>query len=181
MAKQLPSQSRLAELFEYNQHTGFLVWRTHRGNQIPGSVAGSRNYTIKRTPANIAVGVDGRVYNASRLIWVMVHGNGSIPVGHEIDHINRNPFDNRLDNLRIATKQQNTQNRIRSNNSGHKGIYYTPEGRWMARLWIGGKNVNLGTFTDVSDAVAAYASASEMVHGEFAPLSLRTSLRTTST
>ena len=95
------NQDILHELFEYKD--GQLLWAVSKGGVFIGSVAG----TIRAT-GYIAVSVNRTLYLAHRLIW-MWH-NGDIPEGFQIDHIDRNPSNNNIENLRIVTQQENMWN-----------------------------------------------------------------------
>ena len=73
-----------------------------------------------------------------------------------VDHINRNPLDNRKSNLRICTHSQNCINRglTKYNKSGHKGVYFCATlNRWQANIKINGENINLGRFKDKDEAI----------------------------
>lgn len=94
----------------------------------------------------------------------------------EVDHINGNALDCRVQNLRACTSQQNCANRgpiqglKRKNTSGVAGVYRSQtQNKWMARIRVGNKRFNLGTFENREDAIAARVYA-ELTHlGEFAP------------
>ena len=91
------------------------------------------------------------------------------PDGFEIDHINGDGLDNRRDNLRVATRAQNSVNAgsHRDSKLGIRGV--SPErGKYRASIRIDGKNKHLGRFHNVGDAIAAYQSAAKEHHGEFA-------------
>lgn len=78
--------------------------------------------------------------------------------GFQVDHINRNAFDNRRSNLRYATPAQNMMNtRMRSNNtSGYRGVTWNKGvEKWHARIGAGGK-IDLGYFDDIEEASKAY-------------------------
>lgn len=87
-----------------------------------------------------------------------------------IDHINCNPSDNRLCNLREATISQNGINRPRQSNntSGYKGVYWNKGiSMWMARIYVRGKMVYLGVYKEIKEAAKAYKKASDELHGIF--------------
>jgi hypothetical protein len=88
----------------------------------------------------------------------------------QVDHINRNPSDNRWSNLREAGRSENNFNRIRYPNSGFKGVY--PSGKkWIARICLkGGKYVTVGTFNTAEEAALARDNRLKIYHGEFANL-----------
>ena len=75
----------------------------------------------------------------------------------QVDHINNNPLDNRRENLRLCTTQQNSHNRgpTQANKSGYKGVCWHPQGKWMAYIFVDGKNITLGYFDDPEEAACA--------------------------
>ncbi|RUT02737.1 hypothetical protein DSM106972_056570 [Dulcicalothrix desertica PCC 7102] len=89
-----------------------------------------------------------------------------------VDHINRNPLDNRRINLREATASQNSWNRTKrkNNKSGFKGVHRHSSNKWIARIKVNGKIKHLGTFTDKIAAAIAYDNVAKLYHGEFAVL-----------
>ena len=97
----------------------------------------------------------------------MVHGG--IPVDMLVDHINRNPFDNRIENLRLATRSQNQMNRKpQSNNAlGLKGVSFD-RGRYEAVITTGGHRIKIGRYATKGLAAVAYAKAALRYHGQFA-------------
>lgn len=159
------TQARLRELLNYNPETGDFVWlKTASAKATKGSVAGClyhpRNYRIIR--------VDQVRYPAHRLVWLYVHGRWP---SNEIDHINANPSDNRLANLREATVTQNKQNTgpHKDAQSGLKGMWYRRErSRWVAQIVVGGELKRLGSFRDKLAAARAYDEAARKYFGEFA-------------
>lgn len=89
----------------------------------------------------------------------------------EIDHINGNPRDNRLINLRVVTRTQNMRNtRINKNNtSGVKGVsWYTSRNKWCAAIEIGRRKIHLGLFESIDDAIKAREDAAIKYQGEYA-------------
>lgn len=106
-----------------------------------------------------------------RIVWEMHHG--PIPEGMQIDHVNRDRSDNRLQNIRLATISQNHANKTaqRNNASGHKGVYWcNTRSRWIAKLVSDGRHIYIGSFKDLDKAAGAYAIASAAINKEFAPL-----------
>ena len=104
-------------------------------------------------------------YLEHRVIWEK--HNGKIPKGLEIDHINHDRLDNRIENLRLVTKQENQRNAKRriDNTSGVTGVVWRNENkRWYAQIGIDGKNIHLGCFSEFSDAVNARKNA-EVLYG----------------
>lgn len=91
------------------------------------------------------------------------------PCGIVVDHINGNPLDNRRQNLRFCTIQQNNFNRRAvGGTSVYKGVRKTKSGKWSSAIRINGADTYLGTFASEEDAARAYDTAARVHHGEFA-------------
>lgn len=104
------------------------------------------------------IGVGKKLVFAHRLIWAIHYG--SWPDGN-IDHINGDKQDNRITNLRIASKSENALNVTKprsTNTSGFLGIWKSGS-RWAASICVGGKKTTLGRFPTPSEAHAAYVKA----------------------
>ena len=92
------------------------------------------------------------------------------PPGWEVDHVSGDGLDNRRENLRLVTRQQNMHNqRLRANNrSGVKGVHWNKRlSKWRADIAVDGANVYLGLFATLEEAADAYARASAELHGEY--------------
>lgn len=110
----------------------------------------------------------GKNYLEHQIIWAMHNGD----VHDYLDHIDGNPLNNSLENLRVAGPSGNTQNaatRI-DNTSGAKNVYWNKECRcWRVQLNVNGETKYIGQFgTDFDRAVKAAAQARYKYHGEFA-------------
>lgn len=92
--------------------------------------------------------------------------------GYDVDHINKNGLDNRRENLRCATKQQNAMNKDRANlRKRYKGVSFNKsKGMWEARISINKKRVYLGQFKLAREAAAAYNKAAKKYYKKFAVL-----------
>lgn len=102
--------------------------------------------------------VNGRLEYRHRVVWV--EHNGPIPDGMQIDHINHDRSDNRIENLRLVTPQQNHFNR-----SGVKGFNWDKrKGKWRAYIYRDGKMKNLGYTDCMLEARAKYLRAKSEVH-----------------
>ena len=89
-----------------------------------------------------------------------------------IDHINRNGLDNRKENLRLATPQQNCMNRSvqRNNTSEIPGVSWRKDRKkWRAFITINGKQLSLGCYENKEDAINARKEAEIKYFGEFSP------------
>ena len=104
--------------------------------------------------------VDGKKRYAHRVVWESAHG--PIPDGMQIDHINGIKNDNRLENLRCVTVQQNQYNR-----ADVKGFTWDKwSGKWKAQITHNYKNIFLGRYTNLIDARAAYLRKYNEINGE---------------
>ena len=88
------------------------------------------------------------------------------PNGLEVDHRNHNKLDNRLENMRLATRQQNGAWR-KHYRKGMKGVR-RHHNKWVARISIMGREIHLGSFETKEQAAAAYDAAAVKAYGEFA-------------
>lgn len=104
---------------------------------------------------------------------------GRPPAGLVVDHINGNTLDNRRENLRIATRTQNSQNSqkhlVAGAKSGYRGVHPTfrtssGETRWRARIRLNGVITHLGYFYSEVDAAKAYDQKAREMFGSFARL-----------
>lgn len=165
----------LREFLHCDPSTGSLFWRErdkrHFDNErlwksFNTKWAGKRAFNNKLKTGYIIGSMFGVTYQSHRIIWAMSHGRWPI---HEIDHINGNPSDNRLCNLREATRSQNNMNR-RSyrGKSKFKGVHWNArEKRWVSQITKDGVVRYLGFYLSEDDAAQAYAKASNLYHGEF--------------
>lgn len=147
---------RIKELLEYNPEVGgsCLVWKSDRGsNKVKGLRAG----TLCSKNGYWSVGVDGNVYLAHRLVWTIVNDEDPNFI---LDHINKNPQDNRIENLRICKNESfdNRQNmeKYSNNTSGKKGVsWYKPGKKWIAYIRVNKVLISLGYHSTLEAAVKA--------------------------
>jgi len=104
----------LNKLISYNAETGLLSWKKRDGNFAhTGKPCISTDTNKQSTYKRSRVQILGVTYTTSRVVYIMHHG--SIPIGKHIDHINRDPLDNRIENLRAVTRSQNLRIRCQEN------------------------------------------------------------------
>ena len=154
--------SQLHDLFEYAD--GKLFWRVNRGCVHAGDEAG----TLQKTGAakkRIYITVNGKKHLLHRVIWFLHHNE----VPEFLDHIDGNSLNNRIENLRPATKAQNAMNRkVRADSlTGVKGIMKKGK-KFGASIYLNNKPVYLGTFETAELAKAAYAQAANTNFKEYA-------------
>ena len=150
------TQARLRELLVYDEETGVFTWKVTVGSR---AIAGSVVPGCKTDSGHLYIQVDKQRHRAHRLAWLYVYGQ--LPF-LEVDHINRNPADNRISNLRLATPSENAQNSgvRRDNKSGVRGVsWYSQTQKWMAKITVNGKQKGLGYYKSLEDAKNAYLAA----------------------
>ena len=151
----------VTELFIYDKDTGLIKWKNSRGCVSGGDIAGC----LRKNDGYLCVRVNKRLMLAHRLAW-MIHYKEEPP--KVIDHINHVKTDNRIDNLRAATKSQNGLNRTASrvSKSGRKGVFWD-KNKWMAQCVVMGKTHYLGRYDSIDCAAAAYDKFAAVHHKEF--------------
>lgn len=174
----LPSPEMLRKLLRCEPETGKLFWRERSvdlftdGKQSANHNCAAWNAKFAGKEAFTSVGshgyYQGAIFNSPhlihRVIWAMV--NGEWP-SDQVDHINGDKLDNRPENLRDVTSQENLRNQKMycNNTSGHTGVrWYKGRRKWRATIHVSGKRTHLGYFTSKDDAIAA-RKAAEIEHG----------------
>lgn len=153
------TQQLLKEYLEYRD--GHLWWIKKRQGIKVGQRYGSNNHGYIRG------GFFGKHFYEHRLIWLYHYGKWPM----YIDHINGDRSDNRIENLRVCTQQQNTYNtRARPlSTSTYKGVHFRKDtSKWVAQYTHNGKNIHIGCFNNEKDASNAYKAATEVLHKDFA-------------
>ena len=159
MAADLITQERLQSLLTYDPDTGEFRWRVKRPRCVVGAVAGTPTYH-----GYTAIKLDGATYRAHRLAWLYTFGKWP---STELDHINRKRDDNRIANLREATRFSNCQNREKSPSahSRHIGVSKSFAGKgWRAYIDKDGRRTALGVFSTEQAAAEARKNAERQLY-----------------
>ncbi|MBS6035843.1 MULTISPECIES: HNH endonuclease signature motif containing protein [Pantoea] len=159
-----PSKEEIGALFIYCPDSGSLFWRKPIANGAQPMLAG---YVKKDGYRYISI--RNKKYLAHRLIWILF--NGANP-DECIDHKNRDKADNRIENLRLATREQNASNSktYKTNTTGLKGVSFCKrDKRFIAYITKGGKAKRIGGFSTAQEASDAYKKASLQINKEFSP------------
>lgn len=158
------TQQRLKELLHYDPNTGIFTWLVDKGPRKAGERAGGICFNKADNYAPWRITIDKTLYGAHRLAWLYVYGE--MPT--MLDHINRNPSDNRICNLRIATLAQNMQNTKRAKGkAGLRGVVKM-EGRFAAFISHNNRRLYLGLFDTAEAAHKVWCEAAVKLRGEFA-------------
>lgn len=156
------TQIELKKILSYDKETGLFAWKSNPSPFSRVKIGGIAGCYHKE--GYIVIGINNKSYNAHRLAWLYTYG--SFPP-EQIDHINHNRSDNRLENLRSVTNQENAMNRSKHklNKSGVTGVSWSKSyKRWIGNITIDGKRIYLGNFVSFSDAVDARKNA-EVLYG----------------
>jgi len=155
------SQEQLKEWFNYHSD-GYLVWAVSRGKAKAGKKAG-----MIHKNGYLRTGINGKVYSNHRLIYIWHYGKTS----KFIDHIDGNPLNNKIDNLREANAIENQQNAKLSvkNTSGYKNVTLCPQTKkWAVKLRVDGKIKTVGRYNDIELANLVAIEARDKYHGKYA-------------
>lgn len=174
--RSLPTPEELRQLLRYDPETGKLYWKPRPLSMFPSDRTGKSWNTRYAGKEAFRVGNLGYLQGnlvgfnvkAHRVAWAIQ--NGAWPDG-DIDHKNMNRADNRISNLRPASRTENRMNTRAQINckSGYKGVHWDRDsGKWRAQLSRGGKCIFSAKFNSLEDASEAYAQAAKKYHGEFA-------------
>jgi hypothetical protein len=148
---------RVRQLVNYDSKTGVFTWNTKRRRCMPGAKAGCR---MKN--GYIIIRLDDVLHLAHRLAWFYTTEKWP---AHQIDHINGDRSDNRIDNLREATNLENAHNRQKrkTNKSGYTGVR-AENNRWLAEIKVNYKPIRLGLFDTPEEASKIYQEARKRYH-----------------
>jgi hypothetical protein len=152
------TQSKLHDMFEYRDDGNLIHRYTVQGGKRKGDVAGSPHNAGYRQ-----ITINRKKHLIHRLIWCYHYGE----VPDQIDHINGERSDNRIENLRECSYSQNHGNkRMNGNNtSGYKGVFLDKrDGFWFVYV----AHQYIGRSRSIKQAAAMYDKAAKEHFGEFA-------------
>jgi hypothetical protein len=149
----------LKQFLDYNPETGNFTWKVTTGDGYKGNVAGHLHGKI----GHVYIGIKGKSYLASRLAWLYMKGEWPKVT---IDHRDRNPSNNKWDNLREALFNQNNMNRLYESRELPKWVYKHGS-RYKAQIKINKKAINLGSFDTPEEAYLVAEAKAKELHGEF--------------
>lgn len=162
----LLTQELVKELFDYDPLTGIFIKKMKIGKK--GRIGDRADFVFKTNRSlKRQVTIYSKHYLAHRIAWLYMTG---VMPKNQIDHINGDQMDNRFENLREATNQQNSFNRGAriTSKSGIRGVSWSKAAKkWMAMGCINGKSKYLGIYESLDDARKAYHDFSIREHGEF--------------
>jgi hypothetical protein len=164
MAQVLPTLERLNEVFSYRE--GVLYWKAKPSPMAFRIKIGDIADNLK-TNGYKSVFLDGKAYPSHRVIYKLFNDD----FDGFIDHIDNNPSNNKIENLRIATPEQNQRNaKLRKDNtSGVKGVSWDKSKQsWRVRLQVNKKQKIFGDFKDLELAELVALEARDKYHGNFA-------------
>ena len=159
MDKLVISHDYVLSAFDYQD--GNLIRKTGRVNEI-GQIAGC----LHKGKGYIHVKIKAKAYKAHRLVFL--YHNGYLP--ECVDHIDGDKTNNKIENLRAATKEENCHNqKIRSTNkSGYKGVKWVEHcKKWQVEVCKNYKQLRFGMYEDLELAGLVAIEATELIHGRF--------------
>ena len=156
------TQSLLKELFSYHPD-GYLI-RNRNGKAVESALHKGHRYA--------RISVKNKAYAVHRIVFLWHHGY----LPQVTDHIDNDRLNNRIENLREVTHQQNSFNKKRDFNSAspYKGVKPASRARknglvpWEVSVSFNKKQIYLGTFNDIEVANQVAIAAREKYHGQFA-------------
>ena len=171
--KPLPSVEYLRECFEYDPDTGTLTWRARPRGHFNGeriwrawNARHSGREAGQTLPSGYhRVAVCNTQYRVNRVITKLMTGEDP---PRTVDHHDGDPSNDKWENLRPATQQEQNWNQgLRKNNtSGFRGVYRF-EKKWVAAITKERSFINLGLYGTPEEAAAAYGVEARKLHGKF--------------
>lgn len=163
----------IRDLFEYNPSTGVLLWRkrydaSHGTLVFNSRYAGNQAWWIDEQGYwKVKVPFKKKKMAAHRVIWALYYGE-HIAENVEIDHINGDRSDNKIENLRLATRSENSRNANKIKTTQLPIGVTRQHGLYRARVMVDGKQKHVGYFKTPEDAGREARQARLINHGRFA-------------
>jgi hypothetical protein len=162
------TQEKLKELFDYREDGNLVRKNACGGNgNYAGRVVGCKPKEITRSQRYVSTKIKGQHYSVHKLIYLW--HTGIWP--EQLDHINRNTIDNRIENLREASSSENASNRklFSTNTSGAKGVsWHKARNKWFVYVDQNKRRKNIGYFDDLEFAELVAIEARNKYHGNYA-------------
>jgi len=159
--KPLPSIDRLRQVFEIDETSPSglrnLVTRGRLKAGLPAGTKGKYWFAA----------IDGQYYTVQRIVYALHYGED--PGDRVVDHINRDPLDNRIQNLRLVPHSLNAINTglFKHNKTGVRGVSYNKRDNvYYAQIKVNQKAVHLGSFSTVEEAAKVRKEAEIRFFGE---------------
>ena len=156
------NQLILRDMFDYREDGNLIRKDT-------GSIVGSKPKVATRNRRYAATKIKGQHFCVHKLIYMYHYGE----MPKQLDHINKDSLDNRIENLRLATSSENMSNRniFKNNKSGYPGVcWHKQHQKWGVTIGINGKFNHLGYFEDLELAGLVSIEARDKYHGKYASL-----------
>lgn len=153
------SQKEILKYLSYSEETGLFTWKVRRGRARKGDTAGTTDFAGYRH-----IRLNGKYHRAHRLAWIYV--NGAIKHQKYIDHIDGNPSNNSISNLREVSQTENLQNSFKLRGTTKAGLIgiTLDHNKWLARIRVNGTRLTIGRFDSKEEAHTAYVEAKLKLH-----------------
>lgn len=157
-------RKRSADMFrdgQFSKERACGIWNTRFAGKLTGHA---------HPDGGVRLHIDGKTYWAHRIAWLYAYGRNPTA---EIDHKDGDSSNNKISNLREASRAENARNvsLCSANTSGFKGVsWHKRRAKWTAQIGFNKKQIHLGVFDRAEDAAAAYKNAASKLHGAFARL-----------
>lgn len=165
--------SYVRSLFSYNESKGVVYWLPREGESNWNSKNAGKEAGYIITSGYIQIGIklgDSRFFMKRSRFIVSLHNGDWLDEGFVVDHINRNPIDDRFVNLRVCEQRNNIKNRSlnTNNSSGFKGVSLSKSGKWVAQIQVDKVPIVIGYYQHREDAAVAYDEYALRNFGEYA-------------
>lgn len=155
----IPELKELKELVEYNKDGSLTV-----KYQAGGNLKNRKTFGVDNGSGYRVISIKGVRYKFHRIVWKLAYGTEP----EYIDHINHDRSDNRIENLRFATREENSRHQVvpKNNTTGFIGVHRHYKS-WIAVVVKNSERTLCGRFENIKDAVLAYNEKCNELHGEF--------------